>query len=165
MSEEKSTLLSKMNWSILSAVFVMIGSVFVTYYKVDQLVDGQEIIEKNQVEMHADIDELKINVKDGDHALELKIKDIKTSCGCTIPVSTVPKLINSILVTSFRAFKYKPIKCSLCLSIKTALAFFTAFAGIRIFSLFIFVLFTNYYSSSIFYLVFSILLRDLNPLP
>ena len=75
MSDEKNTLLSKMNWSILSAVFVMIGSVFVTYYKVDQLVDGQEIIKENQVEMHADIDNLKIQVKDGDHDLELKIKD------------------------------------------------------------------------------------------
>ena len=75
MTDEKNTLLSKMNWSILSAVFVMIGSVFVTYYKVDQLVDGQEIIKENQVEMHADIDNLKIQVKDGDHALELKIKD------------------------------------------------------------------------------------------
>lgn len=75
MKKKSNTLLSKMNWSILSAIFVMIGSVFVTYYKVDQLVDGQEIIEKNQVEMHSDIDNLKIQVKDGDHALELKIKD------------------------------------------------------------------------------------------
>ncbi|MCK5614705.1 hypothetical protein KAR91_73265 [Candidatus Pacearchaeota archaeon] len=75
MAKKSNTFLSKINLSILAAIFTMIGSVFVTYYKVDQLVDGQEIIKENQVEMHSDIDKLKIQVKDGDHALDLKIKD------------------------------------------------------------------------------------------
>jgi hypothetical protein len=88
MSDEKSTFLSKITPSTIVTMCVLIGGGFVTYYKVDELVKGQETIKTNQTEMHDDIDILKIRIVqelyEGKiealkerHRLELKIKDLE----------------------------------------------------------------------------------------
>jgi hypothetical protein len=88
MSDDKSTFLSKITPSTIVTMCVLIGGGFVTYYKVDELVKGQETIKTNQTEMHDDIDILKIRIVQElyegriealkeRHKLELKIKDLE----------------------------------------------------------------------------------------
>ena len=69
-------------WVALASIFSVLilggryfSSIAVKMNNVDVI--GERLDKKIQIlnQMHNDIDDLKINVKDGDHALELKIKD------------------------------------------------------------------------------------------
>jgi hypothetical protein len=88
MSDDKSTFLSKITPSTIVTMCVLIGGGFVTYYKVDELVKGQETIKTNQTEMHDDSDimkvrvvqeiyEVRIEALEKSHELENKINEVE----------------------------------------------------------------------------------------